>query len=84
VCANLVFDLTDPEGERRLRECLDALQVKMVLWGLDQWLREQVKYAEEPRTDQERRVHDYHIEQLEAVRLKFYELLDEYNVNLED
>ncbi len=45
VYANIVFNLDEPEGKRRLREMLDASKVKLVLWALDNWLREQWKYG---------------------------------------
>ena len=32
VTATLRFNLDDPEGERRLRECLDAPKVKVAIW----------------------------------------------------
>ena len=43
-CVTWTFDLSEPEGERRLRECLDAPRVKAAVSELDQWLRAQVKY----------------------------------------
>ena len=72
---NLVFDLTNPEGERRLRECLDAPRVKLVLWHLNEWLRSEVKYQE---------LSDDVVDTLNVVRSEIIDLCDEYNVNLED
>jgi hypothetical protein len=76
VCANIVFDLTDPEGERRLREMLDAPRVKLVLWRLDQWLREKIKYADEISEDTRNA--------FAWIRRRLYELCDDYSVNLDD
>ena len=41
------FYVDDPDGERRLRECLDAPNVKSALWDFDQELRRRWKYGEE-------------------------------------
>ena len=38
------FDMDDPEGERRLRECLDAPKWKSAVQEFDQWLRSEIKY----------------------------------------
>jgi len=77
--AALYFDLTDPEGERRLRECIDAPRVKLVLWEFDGWLRTNVKYGVEQELIG-RSAEDV----LEDVRCKLFNLCDDYNVNLED
>ena len=44
--ATLHFDLESVEGERRLRECLDASRFKSALYQLDDWLRGLVKYQD--------------------------------------
>jgi hypothetical protein len=75
VYATLHFDLDNPEGERRLRECLDAPRVKLVLWHLNEWLRSEVKYQE---------LSDDVVDTLNVVRSEIIDLCDEYNVNLED
>ena len=38
------FNLDDPEGERRLRECLDAPKWKSAVWEFDQWLRNEIRH----------------------------------------
>jgi hypothetical protein len=84
VCANIVFDLTDPEGERRLRECIDAPKIKLVLWNIvygDSGIFENIEYAEDHFED------DYADGQLGALRWvlqRIGQLCDEYNVDLED
>jgi len=39
------FDMDDPEGERRLRECLDAPKWKGAVQEFDQWMRARIKYG---------------------------------------
>jgi len=47
VYATLHFYHDDPDSMRRLRECLDAPNVKSALWDFDQELRRRWKYGEE-------------------------------------
>ena len=46
VVSTLEFNLDEPEGERRLRECLDAPKWKSAVREFDQWIRGLVKYGE--------------------------------------
>ena len=39
--STITFNLDDPEGERRLRECLDAPKVKAAVRELEEWLKRQ-------------------------------------------
>ena len=43
--ATLHFNLETYEGERRLKECIDAPVVKSVMTEFDNWLRSLVKYG---------------------------------------
>ena len=47
VYAILHFDLEDEEGERRLRECLDAPKVMSAIDEYARWLRNKVKYGDD-------------------------------------
>jgi len=47
----LAFNLDNPEGERRLRECLDAPRVKSAVWDFDRWMRNRIKYNPDSETD---------------------------------
>ena len=67
------FDLDTHEGERRLRECLDAPRVKIALWEFDQWLRDQLKYHE--RDD---------AEGLQAARDRLGAVFGEHGIDLDD
>ena len=49
--ANLTFNLDYPEGERRLRECLDAPNVKSAVREFDQWMRNRIKYNPDSEAD---------------------------------
>ena len=68
VYAILHFGLEDGEGERRLRECLDAPQVRSALWEYDNWLRGQIKHAD--------RV------ELQPARDKLFEIFNEHDVSV--
>ena len=39
VVSTLEFNLDEPEGERRLRECLDAPKWKSAVWEFERWIR---------------------------------------------
>jgi len=68
------FYIDDPEGERRLRECLNAPRVRSALWRFDQDLRSRWKYGE----DSEQMM------TVEQVRELLWEILNENNVDLEE
>ena len=51
VVSTLEFNLDEPEGERRLRECLDAPNVKLAVWEFDRWMRNRIKYNPDSETD---------------------------------
>jgi len=42
--STITFNLDDPEGERRLRECLDAPKWKSAVWEFDNWMRNEIKH----------------------------------------
>ena len=46
VSSTLTFNLDDPEGERRLRECLDAPNVSGCVREFEEWLRRVIDYGE--------------------------------------
>lgn len=61
------FNLNDPEGERRLRECLDAPRVIAAVQEFDNWLRDQIKHHDQP---------------LDAVRSKLYAVFERRAVTI--
>jgi hypothetical protein len=80
VWANIVFDLTEPEGERRLREMLDAPKAKLVLWELDEWLRSLVRYGIEGTSVAGLAVD----EALQEVRKRIWLLCDDHGIRLDE
>jgi hypothetical protein len=74
--ASLVFDLTDPEGERRLREMLDAPKVKLVLWELDNYLRDLIKYGDDKD--------GVELTTLEMVRKALWHFCDDHGIRLDE
>ena len=48
VYATLHFYYDDPDSMRRMKECMDAPNVRSLLFDYDQWLRDQIKYHERP------------------------------------
>jgi hypothetical protein len=71
--AILEFELPDDETEFKL--CTRGKDYYLVLWDLDQWLREKIKYGAEDSIN---------IDTLEAVRETLHELLQNRNVSLDD
>jgi hypothetical protein len=71
--ATLTFDLSDPEDKDRHRHAVNAGDVYAVLWEFDQYLREQVKYQTEDTRDD-----------TYAIREKFYSVMSEHGITLED
>ena len=51
VTATLHFNLETYEGERRLKECLDAPALRAIILELDNWLREQSKHHDIYKVD---------------------------------
>jgi len=72
--ATLEFNLPDDQQEYDLAN--SGLAFWHVLWELDQELRANTKYAPDDMTDD-----DY--DAYQKIRDKLYELMNDYNVNLE-
>lgn len=69
VVASLQFDLTDPDGKVAFEQACKARDYLVVLWDMDNYLRDQVKYEGEDDT--------------EAIRKKFHALLEERRIHLD-
>ena len=67
--AALTFNLDDPEGERRLRECLDAPKWKSAVWEFDQWIRGLVKYGDVTVNE-------------ESIRERFHAIFSEHGIDI--
>jgi hypothetical protein len=74
--ATLEFDLNEQEDVTAHKRAVKALDMAVALWDIDQYLRTQVKYNE--ALSQE--AHDA----FESAREKFYEILNERNINIDD
>lgn len=74
--ATLEFDLNEQEDIAAHKRAVKALDMAVALWDIDQYLRTQVKYNE--ALSQE--AHDA----FESAREKFYEILNERNINIDD
>jgi hypothetical protein len=72
--ATLEFNLPDDQQEYDLAN--SGLAFWHILWELDQELRANTKYAPDDMTDD-----DY--DAYQKIRDKLYELMNDYNVNLE-
>jgi len=72
--ATLNFNL--PEDDREFRMATTGKSMHTVLWELDEWLRSKTKYAPDS-TSQDT------IDAYERSRERLYQLLDQYNIDLE-
>jgi len=69
VSSTLIFNLDDPDGERRLRECLDAPKWKSAVQEFDQWIRGLVKYGEVTVNE-------------ESIRERFHTIFGEHGIDI--
>ena len=77
------FNLDDPEGERRLRECLDAPKWKSAVQEFDQWMRNRLKYNPDSETDP-LYISEEGIVWLEIAREQLNMRLEDYGINIWD
>ena len=75
------FDMDDPEGERRLRECLDAPKWKSAVQEFDQWMRNRLKYNPDSETDP-LYISEEGIVWLEIAREQLNMRLEDYGINI--
>ena len=74
--AILEFDLNESEDRDEHARMMKSLDILMVMWDYDQYLRTQVKYNENLTQEQ----HDV----FQEARDKFYELMNDRQVSLDD
>ena len=72
-----IYDLTDEDARHAAKLADKAEAMSIVLWELDQWLRQKVKYAAE--TDAPAA-----IEAFDEVRSKLRELCIERSINMDE
>jgi hypothetical protein len=74
--AILEFDLNEPDDRDEHNRMLRSLDIVLVLWDIDQYLRSQTKYNENLTQEQ--------WDALDQTRTKFYEIMNERNVSLDE
>lgn len=74
--ATLEFDLNDPEDRMEHQRAVNSLNLLMVLWEMDQYLRSQVKYNEHLTEEAHKAVSD--------AREKLYEIMNENAIFLDN
>ncbi len=74
--ATLEFDLNEQEDIIAHKRATKALDMALVLWDIDHYLRTQVKYNEVLTQE----AHDA----FESAREKFYEILNDHNINIDE
>lgn len=70
----LEFNLTDPDEAEQFKLAVHAQEMKSVLWDLDQWLRNKIKYSDFPEEV---------IDALQNTRDELYSLLQDESINLD-
>lgn len=81
--ATICFDMEDPEGERRLRECLDAPKLKAAVWEFDQWIRNRIKYNPDSEDDP-LYISDDGINWLQTAREQLHMRLEDHGIDIWD
>ena len=71
--AALTFNLDDPEGERRLRECLDAPKWKCAVWEYERFLRGVIDATDESLAD---------LMCFESARDKLFDIFGEHSIDI--
>ncbi len=75
--AILEFDLNEPDDREEHKRMLKSLDIMLVLWDYDNYLRGQLKYNEDGLTDQQYEV-------LEKARSEFYDILNKHGVSFDE
>jgi hypothetical protein len=73
--AILKFNLSEPEDLEEFELASNARKYSLVLWELDQYLRNKVKYPAE-------NAHDEYTDAMAQVRDELWRLLNEHNLDL--
>lgn len=74
--AILEFDLDNPDDQSAHMRAVQALDMAICLWDIDQYLRAQTKYAPDSMPE------DVYVALSEA-REKFYQILNERGIDLD-
>ena len=71
-----VLEFNLPEDKINFEFATEGSKWWSIIWGMDQWLRSQIKYTPDGITDDE-------LEAFEECREKLRELIGDYNLNLD-
>ena len=71
-----ILEFNIPEDQDDFESASQGYKWWSVAWDMDQWLRNQIKYAPDGMTDDE-------LKAFEECREKLRELIDDYNLNLD-
>ena len=74
--AILEFDLNEPDDASEHMRMLKSVDILVVLWGREQYLRSRLKYEDN--------ISDNEYKAVEAAREKLYELMNARSVSLDD
>jgi len=75
--AKLEFDLDDFDDREAHKRCVKSLELCLLLWDLDQELRNRTKNAPDTTTEEEIRV-------AAEIRTTLFQLMSKYNIDLEE
>jgi hypothetical protein len=75
--AILEFDLSNPDDVNDYKRANQALDIALALWDIDQYLRAQTKYAPDSMPEEAYNA-------LSEAREKFYQILNERNINMDE
>jgi hypothetical protein len=75
--ATLTFDLTDPDDLIEHKRCIKAIDVCLVIWDMDQYLRTRIKYESDTMTNEECGAY-------ETMRDKLREILEERSISFDE
>ena len=71
----LEFNLDDQEDEVAYMRCVKAKDMALVLWDMDQYLRDQIKYGQ---------IDESTYKALNIARDTFHTLMSNYNIDLNE
>jgi len=74
--AILEFDLDNPDDQGAHLRAVQALDLALCLWDMDQYLRAQTKYAPDSMPQEA-------YDALDAARDKFYEILNDHGIDMD-
>lgn len=74
--AQLIFDLNEPDDQGAHLRAVQALDLALCLWDMDEYLRAQTKYAPDSMPQEA-------YDALSEARERFYQILNERGIDLD-